>query len=342
MNQSQFIAEHEATWERLEAWLKLKENPKRLHKKDEDLEEAEPDYDFPQAYRQVCQHLALARTRLYSQSLIERLSQLVLRGHQYFYQPRSDLLQQIIRYFTISFPATVRSEWRVVALACLLFFGPLIGMIVAIQINPDLIYSVADGDTVRQFEQMYDPERYERVGREREADSDILMFGFYIRNNTGIGFRTFSSGLLLGLGTLALLLFNGIHIGAVAGHLTELGYNQTFWGFVAGHSAMELTAIALSGAAGLKLGQALIWPGRKSRLRALRDNAAIAIRIVYGAATMFFIAAFIEAFWSSIAWMPFSIKVGVGLFFWLLVISYFVLTGKSTRVSVTGQQSHAA
>ena len=328
MNQSQFIQQHEATWEKLEGWLHTKENPPNQIQSEQANPFIESDYDFPHAYRQACQHLALARSRLYSQSLIERLSQLVLRGHQYFYKPRSHLLQQIIRYFTADFPATIRQEWRVVTLASLLFFGPLISIIIAIQINPDLIFSITDGDTVRQFETMYDPERYERVGREREADSDILMFGFYIRNNTGIGFRTFASGLVFGLGTLFLLLFNGVHIGAVAGHLTHLGYNETFWGFVAGHSAMELTAIALSGAAGLKLGQALIWPGRKSRLRALRDNVSIAVRIIYGAATMFFIAAFIEAFWSSIAWMPLYIKLSVGIFFWLVVLGYFAFVGR--------------
>lgn len=333
MNQEQFIQRHEKTWERLEQWLELKENPPKKHpvKNAPPQPAAEQNYDFPNAYRQVCQHLALARSRLYSQPLIERLSQLVLQGHQNFYKPRGNLLHQIIYFFTYDFPATVRQEWRVVALASLLFFGPLIGMIIAIQINPDLIYSIADGDTVRQFQEMYDPERYERLGREREADSDILMFGFYIRNNTGIGFRTFAGGLLFGVGTLFFLLFNGLQIGAIAGHLTHVGFIETFWGFVSGHSAMELTAIALSGAAGLKLGQALIRPGRKSRLRALRDNARIAVKIIYGAATMFFIAAFIEAFWSSIAGMPVNIKYGVGIFMWLLVIGYFLYVGRETR-----------
>lgn len=333
MNQEQFIQRHEATWERLEQWLELTENPPKKSPANNNAPwpEAEKNYDFPHAYRQVCQHLALARSRLYSQPLIERLSQLVLRGHQHFYQPRGQLLQQIVQFFRHDFPATIRREWRVVALASLLFFGPLFGMIIAIQINPDLIYSVADGDTVRQFQDMYDPERYERLGREREADSDILMFGFYIRNNTGIGFRTFAGGLLFGVGTLFFLLFNGLHIGAVAGHLTHMGFIETFWGFVAGHSAMELTAIALSGAAGLKLGQALIRPGRKSRLRALRDNARIAVRIIYGAAVMFFIAAFIEAFWSSIAWMPVGIKYTVGIVLWLLVIGYFLFMGRGAR-----------
>ncbi len=155
------------------------------------------------------------------------------------------------------------------------------------------------------------------------------MFGFYIRNNTGIGFRTFAGGLFFGLGSIFFLLFNGISIGSIAGHLTHVGYNDTFWGFVSGHSSMELTAIILSGAAGLKLGMALVKPGRKSRSLALRDNASIAIRIVYGAATMFIIAAFIEAFWSSKAALPLGLKVAVGILLWILMLVYFLRQGSS-------------
>jgi uncharacterized membrane protein SpoIIM required for sporulation len=326
MNQEQFLQQHEAEWLALEEWLNEQEKPK---KKLQDNFPVDENFDFPKTYRQVCQHLALARSRLYSQPLIERLSHLVLRGHQHLYRPRSHLFGSIMHFFSHQFPVTVREQWRVTALATLLFFGPLIGMIVAIQINPDLIYSIADGESVRQYQEMYNPERFERLGREREADSDILMFGFYIRNNTGIGFRTFAGGLMFGIGTLFFLLFNGFQIGAVAGHLTEIGYIETFWGFVSGHSAMELTAIALSGAAGLKLGQALIWPGRRSRARALRENARTAVIIIYGAAVMFFIAAFIEAFWSSIAWMPLTIKYSVGIVLWLLVLAYFIFAGRS-------------
>ena len=134
--------------------------------------------------------------------------------------------------------------------------------------------------------------------------------------------------MLFGLGSLFFLLFNGLTIGAVAGHLTQLGYIETFWGFVAGHSAFELTAIVLSGVAGFQLAQALIMPGRKSRLLALRDNSQIAIQIVYGAATLFIMAAFVEAFWSSQVWIPVTVKYTIGVVLWVLVIGYFALVGR--------------
>ncbi|PAK99903.1 hypothetical protein B8W90_14245, partial [Staphylococcus hominis] len=69
------------------------------------------------------------------------------------------------------------------------------------------------------------------------------MFGYYIMNNISIGLRTFASGLLAGLGTVLVLLFNGLTIGAAAGHLQHIGHGDPFWRFVCGHGAFELTAI---------------------------------------------------------------------------------------------------
>lgn len=323
MNQEQFIARHQANWERLEALLSAgRGGPAQV-----DAPPVDPG-EFPHLYREACHHLALARARLYSQPLIERLDDLVLRGHQRLYQSRSGLAGRMLRFAAADFPATVRREWRALLLACLLFYGPFFGMLVTVQFAPEFVYTVLDGWTVVNMESMYDPENHERLGREREADSDVLMFGYYIRNNTSIGFQTFAGGLVFGLGTLFYLIYNGLVIGAVAGHLTHIGYIETFWGFVAGHSAMELTAIVISGAAGLKLAAGLVRPGRKSRLRALLDNGRVAVTLVFGAATMFFIAAFIEAFWSSIAATPVTIKWGVGIALWVLVIAYFLFLGR--------------
>ena len=87
-----------------------------------------------------------------------------------------------------------------------------------------------------------------------------MMFGHYILNNISIALRTFASGLLAGLGTLLVLLFNGVIIGSVAGHLQHIGHGDPFWRFVAGHGAFELTAIVIAGGAGLQLGMKLLAP----------------------------------------------------------------------------------
>jgi uncharacterized membrane protein SpoIIM required for sporulation len=111
-------------------------------------------------------------------------------------------------------------------------------------------------------------------------------------------FQTFAGGMLAGVGSAWFLGANGVIIGAVAGYLTQAGFGETFWSFVAGHSALELVAIVLSGAAGFKLGLAVIAPGSLSRKAALIAAARPAVRIMYGVAMMFLGAAFVEAFWS--------------------------------------------
>ena len=72
----------------------------------------------------------------------------------------------------------------------------------------------------------------------------------------------------------------------------------------------------------------MIAPQRKTRARALVDNGRIAVQLMYGTAAMTIMAAFIEAFWSSIVWIPLMVKYSVGIGLWLLVIAYFVFMGR--------------
>lgn len=325
MKQSVFVQTNEPLWVKLETWLDFQELPKSERKK---RKAEESPADFPADYRHICHHLALAQSRMYSPFLIERLNQLVVRGHNQLYSSRMHFWHRMVDFFLRGLPQLVRQERKIVYLSAALFFGSLFSILIAIQIQPDLVYAVIDGEQVVMVEEMYDPKNSSRFGREREADSDVRMFGHYIRNNTGIGFQTFAGGLAFGLGTLFFLLYNGLIIGAIAGHLTQIGYIETFWGFVAGHSAFELTAIVLSGAAGLKLAQALVMPGRKSRRLALLDNSQIAIQLIYAAALLFLMAAFVEAFWSSQAIIPFKVKYVVGISLWILLIMYFVRVGR--------------
>ncbi len=330
MKQEQFVLQHTEVWHRLSEWLRL--NSMKADERQTSIKVNKhhwfDDFDFPSTYRQICQHLALARSRQYSQPLLDKIGNLVLAGHQQFYRPKSNLKEKFFSLLLIKLPQTIRQEWVLMTISTLLFMGSLIATLIAIQINPDLTYSIVDAENVAGMEQMYRPDSHARASDAREADSDVAMFGHYIMNNTSIGFRTFASGLLFGIGSIIILLFNGLTIGAIAGHLTQLGYIETFWGFVAGHSAMELTAIIISGAAGLKLSSALLRPGQRSRLRALKENAKVALVMMYGAAAMFFIAAFIEAFWSPRTLIPVNIKYIVGIFLWVLVIAYYCLCGR--------------
>jgi uncharacterized membrane protein SpoIIM required for sporulation len=155
------------------------------------------------------------------------------------------------------------------------------------------------------------------------------MFGYYVMHNIGIAFQTFAAGLLFGLGSVFFLIFNGLIIGAVSGHLTEIGYGQTFWSFVIGHGAFELSAIALAGAAGLQLGWALIAPGHLTRGESLRLAAHKSVQMLCGVMVFLLIAAFIEAYWSSTTGIRPWVKYGVGAALWLLVAAYLSLAGRN-------------
>nr|WP_298144967.1 stage II sporulation protein M [uncultured Pseudomonas sp.] len=320
MKQSLFENRHKADWQSFDAQLDALERGKA---------ESQACKSFAADYRRLCQQLALAQARGYSSHLIDQLQHLVLRGHQQFYRHRSPLAAQLIGFVLAGFPRVVRAEWRCVAAASLIFFGSLLVMGLLVYLFPDLIYSVVPPDQVADMERMYDPDA-RRIGRfgERGSSDDWMMFGFYIMNNIGIAFQTFASGLLFGLGSLFYLLFNGLMIGAVAGHLTQIGYSETFWSFVIGHGAFELTAIALAGAAGFKLGSALLAPGRLPRSAALRLAAGPSVRLIGGATVFLLLAAFIEAYWSSMTLASPTVKYIVGAFLWLLVLAYLLLAGR--------------
>ncbi|WP_323987464.1 stage II sporulation protein M [Pseudomonas canadensis] len=321
MKQSLFESRHQPQWQAFAQYLQQLEQGKV---------KASDMADFPHQYRRLCQHLALAQERGYSSYLVDPLQQLALRGHQQLYRHRSQLTANVLGFVLAGFPRLVREQWRFVLIASLLFFGSLIGIALLVYLFPDLIYSIVSPQQVAEMQGMYAPDA-SRLGRtaERASSEDWMMFGYYVMHNIGIAFQTFAAGLLFGLGSVFFLIFNGLVIGAVSGHLTEIGSGQTFWSFVIGHGAFELTAIALAGAAGLQLGWALIAPGQLTRGESLRLAARKSVQMLCGVMIFLLIAAFIEAYWSSATLIAPWIKYLVGAALWLLVAAYLSLAGRT-------------
>lgn len=323
MKQDQFVARHAAEWQAFEAWLKHEQLPRRARR---NKGEPFPGHEAPQRYRQLCAHLALARSRDYGPAIVDRLARLAHEGHDRLYRSESGWLRRAFSFLAGGFARQVRNEWRCVLAAALLFYGPYFVMMAAVRHWPDFAYVVLPEDLLGNFDQMYGPDA-QALGRERGAGDDVSMFGFYIFNNIGIGFRTFATGVVLGLGTIVALLYNGVFMGVVEAHVVNLGHAERFYSFVAGHSSFELSAIVLCGAAGLRLGWALFAPGGRSRAAALRDAARSVVGIVGGAAAMLLIAAGIEAFWSPRQLFP-QLKYAVGTANWVVVLAYFAFAGR--------------
>ena len=308
MKQQIFEHQHQAVWQQIEASL---EKPA----------EGDNSKILAEHYMLLCQHLAIAKERLYDTALVERLNNLVLGVYRELYRYRAETRLNIYAFFKRDFPLAIYRHRYFILLSFLVMVLP--GLIAGAwtYLDEDAIYSVLDGSQVRQLERMYDPQA-RKLGREREADTDIFMFGFYIKNNISVAFRCFAGGMVIGIGTLLVLFFNGMFMGSIAGHLTRLDYVDTFYPFVIGHGSFELTAIVFSGAAGLRLGYSILNPGQLSRLDALREAGRDVVPMLYGIVLMLIIAAFLEAFWSSSTSLSIEVKYTVGAVLWALVLLY--------------------
>jgi uncharacterized membrane protein SpoIIM required for sporulation len=318
MKQQHFEQHYAAQWQAFDTWLVALQTGKPI---------AEPPASFPLLYRQLCQQLSLARDRCYSPRLIDQLNQRVLQGHQALYGARGGASFTVAHFLLAELPRRVRAEWRVVLLACLLFYGSFGLMIVLLAPYPELVYSFVDATEIAEFEAMYEPSG-DALGPARDAESNFLMFGFYIHHNISIAFQMLAGGLVFTLGTLFYLLFNGVYLGVVAGHLSYAGYAETFWAFVIGHGAFELTGLVFAGAIGLRLGLALLAPGRYYRVEALKQAMQAMMPLLYAVFGMLLIAAFIEAFWSASNVHPAQVKFIVGGLLWTVVVGYFVFVGR--------------
>lgn len=316
MKQQAFIENRKERWARFERMLSYRGRRERRR-------EAE---SFTELYLALCQDLTAARANNYSPTLISRLNRLVHSGYRVLYKARSFSVRRIVRFWRIDFPRTVRDNINAVFLTAVLFYGLGLFSYLLVRSYPQAAYIIAGEDTLVSLERMYDPDG-ERLHHQRDENTDAGMFAFYIYNNVSIGFRIFAGGVFFGIGSLLILIFNGVFFGTVWAHLIHMGYQSTFLSFVIGHGFIELNAFVLCGVAGLKMGWALTAPGNLSRRDALKQAADRALPLVYGGAGMLFVAAVIEAFWSARP-LSFEIKAAFAVTAAVLTILYFLLSGR--------------
>ncbi|MCG3191893.1 MAG: stage II sporulation protein M [Thermoanaerobaculia bacterium] len=324
MNRELFEARYAALWDQLEALLSDARDRSRFRGAKGQLPE-EARARLPELHRAVCHHLALVRQRRYGPDLEERLNGLALRAHDLLYSRRRIPLKEAIEFVALGFPRRVREERLLVWLAIAVLVLPAFSMWAAGLADPDLVATIVPAEVAGSLAESFGPQ----AQRLRPARSDFAMFGFYVRNNAGIAFRTFASGLFFGAGALFFLAYNGLFFGAVAAEISSLGYEEGFYSFVIGHGSFEITGIILAGAAGLRLGLSLLLPGELSRAEALRVAARRSLPLVGGATVYIVIAAVIEAFWSASAIVAPSIKLAVGTALWLAVAAHLLLGGRS-------------
>lgn len=338
MNKREFAARRRPAWKRFETLLAGLDEARKSKLKPAETTE------FSRLFREVCFDLSLVRSRDWGVVLASYLNDLVSRGHNAFYSAPPGRLSRILRFLAFEFPRTFRRNAGYFYVASALFFVPLVIAWAVVQADPSAARRVVAAEQLEQMNEMYSEETWKKVehaggtkgaDEEREARGQFgeqrsAMFGFYVWNNVSIAFRAFAQGILFGVGTVYTLLANGIGIGTIFGWVVSQGNGSRLLSFAVSHGSFELTAIAVAGGGGLMLGDAMIHPGRRTRLESLRHRGLEAIQIACGAGAMLVMAAIIEAFWSP-ASIPQGVKYAGGGVLWVLVALYLTTAGRWER-----------
>ena len=314
--QDQFVEARQSDWTELESLLPI---GKHLHQI--------PVVDIRRVgllYRSICADLMRARAAGYSPEVVAYLDALAARSHNRIYGARPMHIRAAWQLLSRGFPRALRRNRRYFALAAALFVVPLLVGLSATLILPGFAAGVLPQQTLDAIGDAY-AEGFD--GRGLAASSN--MAGFYVYNNIGIAFRCFATGILFGLGSVFFLVYNGVVIGTVLGYVIGCGHAHNILTFVCGHSALELTAIVVSGGAGLQLGHALIEPNGLTRWASLQARTGDLVRIIMGAAAMLAAAALVEGYWSPSS-APAQVKWAMSVVVAMLVAAYLSFAGRST------------
>ena len=234
----------------------------------------------------------------------------------------------MLQYLIVEFPLYVRRASLLFLIATGILSSSLFISYHYAKQNTDAVYFLYGESQVRNFSYMYDPEHI------KLSSSDIRystrQFLYYIFNNGWIAITIFFGGMLFGLGSLVLLVYNGLSMGLLMGHLVANGYGATLWPTIVGHSSFELMGTVISATAGFKLGWSIIGPVSHNlpRLQHIILEFKQSLLLMYGAFVLIIIAGLIEAFWSSSNMITDSIKYISGCLFWLILPLYLWLAGR--------------
>lgn len=309
-NLDEFVSDRSPTWIELEELLeRAGSRPSGLG--------ADGVRRLGACYRASAADLAHARRRFPGDSVVTRLERLVQRGRQSVYNAPSSR-SSVWEFFSTGYWRRVRERKLVLAISFLCLAVPtFLGGYWAWR-DP----GPASGLVPSQYQSVTEPrEPGQSLGV--SVDEESALASQIFTNNIVVTFYAFSGGLLFGIGTLYVLLQNGVLLGVVAGLAIGSGNGRVFFELVTAHGVLELSCIVVAGAAGLRLGWAMIDPGTRLRGEALRQEARAAIEIILGTAPWLVVAGLVEGFLTP-AGAGLSIVIAAGLalgaIFWGLVL----------------------
>lgn len=266
--------------------------------------------DYAARYREVAADLARVRTYRAPAAVQARLERLVAAGHNTLYRDQRQTLRSIWVFLARECPAGIIEARRAVLLAFLTFAFPAVAGFLLLRERPALAEEVLPAVMLERADAGAARQERGQGYVEIEAKTRPLMASQIMTNNIGVAFNCFASGIFAGVGSLVLLGYNGLSLGAISGHFGNRGLLGYLWSFVIGHGVLELFAIWVAGAAGFLLGRALIAPGDLTRGEALVLTGRLAMRMIGAVVVLLVIAGLIEGLISASA-VPLPIRLGV-------------------------------
>ncbi len=255
-------------------------------------------------YRQAAADLSALREDPSGKSYARFLNLLLARAHNTIYAGQKSRGSGIIHFYLYEYPRVFRRNLGLISIAFLLFvLGALTGLLLT---RTDSI-----------------------VGLEPTASSAIMT------NNIGVCFFAFAGGITAGLFTIYLQVFNGVMIGVIGTACWLHGMSIPLWSFVAPHGVLELPAIFISGGAGLRIAQGMLFPGLLTRRDSIAKSGREAVRLVLGIIPMLIVAGIIEGFISpsGLNWkFKFALAAAISVIFWAYLLISFRRTADEQPV----------
>ena len=264
--------------------------------------------DLGLLYRQAAADLSTVRADPTSRTLEAYLNRLVGRAHNLVYSGRRISFFTLWDFLAHGYPRLLRRMLPYIWLATAVFLACFaLGMLIT-TLRPDFaVLWLGPGmmDKINHHQMWTDAV----LSMKPQAASGIMT------NNIGVCFTTFAAGITAGLGTLFLLFNNGLEIGTVLACCAQHGMAGSLLAFMVSHGALEIPSIMLAGAAGLRLGAGILFPGMLRRRDALARAGSDAVQLVSATVPLLIIAGTFEGFLSP-THAPVALKcaVGAGLF----------------------------
>jgi len=287
-----FRLEREATWERLETLLTQAERRSPQSLSDEDM------LAIPALYRATLSSLSVARATSLDQALIDYLEALSARAYFFVYGARTTLAERIFDFFLNTWPSTVRAMWRETLAAALVTVAGLAAAYFLVRSDPSFYFSFVPESLAGGRDPTASTETLRStLYASSESRTPLSVFAaFLFTHNAQISLFAFALGIAFCLPSILLIAYNGCSLGAMFAVFDSHGLALPFGGWILVHGVTELFAIMLAGAAGIRIGWAVAFPGSLSRLQAAERAGREGGVAMLGVVIMLFVAGMLEGF----------------------------------------------